>query len=81
MDKPTIDFSVYSDADLESALITINRFDYEVNYQACLAEVNKRKSEENWSPVTSKSNISGWGAAAAVAEVVVGIREIIGSYS
>lgn len=44
----TIDFSNYSDEQLENSLASINRDKFEQNYLACLAEIQKRKSENRW---------------------------------
>ena len=43
-----IDFSKYSQADLETAIYAINRDKFEERYQACLQEVERRKSTGDW---------------------------------
>lgn len=44
----TIDFSTYSDEQLESSLSSINRDKFEQNYLACRAEIEKRKADGRW---------------------------------
>lgn len=71
MDKPSIDFTVYSDSDLDGSLLTINRFDYEANYQACLAEVTRRKDEGMWTITESPTSTIELETILDVAEVVI----------
>lgn len=44
----TIDFSTYSDAQLEYSLSSIDRDKFEQNYLACRAEIEKRKADGRW---------------------------------
>lgn len=44
----TIDFSKFSQPDLEGALGRINRDRFPANYEACLSEIQKRKTDGRW---------------------------------
>jgi len=49
-DSTIVDFSKYSDEQLEASLKIINRDKFEQNYLNCCAEIEKRKIEGVWNP-------------------------------
>jgi hypothetical protein len=46
--SPSIDFSTYSDEQLETAFFSIDRFRHEMNFQSCSVEIQKRKLLGTW---------------------------------
>jgi hypothetical protein len=82
---PSIDFSTYSDEQLESALLTINRYKFEQNYLACCSEIEKRKAEGLWQINSAKKKqksilqIRKWVRVAALAQAIGGVYGI-GTY-
>ncbi len=81
----TIDFSAYSDEQLESSLSSINRDKFEQNYLVCLAEIEKRKADGRWQINRTERDpqsilkIHKWVRIFALVQVIGGVLGI-GNY-
>lgn len=75
-----IDFSNYSNEDLKSSLSSINRDNFEHNYQACHAEIAKRKKDGTWfeNIEKDKKNISKIGKWIRLFSLIQAIGGLIG---
>lgn len=79
----TIDFSSRTNEQLQQSIASINRTKFEQNYNACVAEIQKRQQEGRWIVVDAKAEatktqkIHGLTRALALTQCLGGLYGII----
>ena len=73
-----IDFSTYSNEQLEHSLASINREKFEENYAACSAEIQNRKDEGRWKFVDTEAESAKAKKTLKITRVLALIQSIGG---